>query len=232
MKAMILAAGKGERMRPLTLHTPKPLLKVGDQPLIDYHVRKLAKVGIEELVINTAWLGEQIEASLGDGRHYGLRITYSREGSPLETAGGIRRALPLLRSEGDDRFIVINGDIWTDFAFSQLMALECNESHPATIVLTDNPEHHPTGDFILNARGLALNRGEGTPLTFAGISLLHASLIERAPSGEDRLGPLLAALADDERLRGIHHRGAWFDVGTPERLRHVDQYVREQSQHE
>ncbi len=227
MKAMILAAGKGERMRPLTLRTPKPLLEVGERPLIDYHVRKLADAGITDLVINTAWLGEQIEASLGDGSHYGVRIQYSREGTPLETAGGIRHALHLLTEQGEECFMVINGDIWTDFDPGHLKAMRCDREWPAAIVLVDNPVHHPEGDFVLDADGIVHNRGEHKALTFAGISLLHSSLISSAAERENRLGALLAALADQGRLRGIHHQGAWFDVGTPERLTQVDQYVQE-----
>ncbi|MEE4465255.1 sugar phosphate nucleotidyltransferase, partial [Azotobacter chroococcum] len=145
MKAMILAAGKGERLRPLTLHTPKPLVRAGGVPLIEYHVRALAAAGFRELVINHAWLGAQIEAYLGDGARFGVRIAYSAEGEPLETGGGIQRALPLL---GEAPFLLVNGDIWTDYAFAELRRPLAGLAH---LVLVDNPAHHPEGDFCLEA---------------------------------------------------------------------------------
>ena len=143
MKAMILAAGKGERMRPLTLTTPKPLVRAGGVPLIEYHLRALAAAGFTDIVINHAWLGQQIEDYLGDGSRYGVSIQYSAEGEPLETGGGIFRALPLL---GDEAFLVVNGDIWTDYDFSVLHPSITGLAH---LVLADNPAHHPTGDFSL-----------------------------------------------------------------------------------
>jgi len=149
MKAMILAAGRGERLRPLTLQTPKPLLDVGGKPLIQWHLERLASAGITEVVINTAWLGEQIEHAVGDGNRFGLRVRYSREGTPLETLGGIRHALPLLEGDGDD-FLVINGDIWSDFDLSPLLSIpEPERDTLATLVLVANPAHHEQGDFIL-----------------------------------------------------------------------------------
>jgi len=167
MKAMILAAGRGERLRPLTLETPKPLIRVGDKPLIVWHLERLAGAGITDVVINTAWLGEQIEEALGEGQQYGVRIRYSREGTPLETLGGIRRALPMLEDDGD--FLVINGDVWTDFDPARLLRNDQPETGIlATLVLVTNPDHHQDGDFIVTDAGQVLGEGDGTRYTFAG----------------------------------------------------------------
>ena len=215
MKAMILAAGRGERLRPLTLETPKPLLPVGGRPMIQWHIEALVQAGIPDIVINTAWLGERIEAHLGDGAHLGARIEYSREGEPLETLGGIRRALPMLTAT-DSEFLVINGDVWTDFDMTPLAASPLEKDTDARLVLVPNPPHHSGGDFAL-ASG-RVTRDQGERLTFAGISRLHRRLIDSAPAGEDRLGPVLAAACQQRRVSGIRHDGCWVDVGTPERL--------------
>lgn len=226
MKAMILAAGRGERLRPLTLETPKPLIRVGDKPLMVWHLERLAAAGLRDVIINTAWLGEQIEQALGNGHQYGLSISYSREGTPLETLGGIRRAMPML-DDGDD-FLVINGDIWTDFDPARLMAADPHGGQIlATLVLVPNPDHHHEGDFVLTDAGQVLGEGAGRRYTFAGISRLSPTLIDQASADEERLGPLLKASADEGRVRGIRHDGAWFDVGTHERLAAADAHVRQ-----
>ncbi|WP_462379995.1 N-acetylmuramate alpha-1-phosphate uridylyltransferase MurU [Pseudomonas sp. Marseille-QA0892] len=214
MKAMILAAGKGERMRPTTLHTPKPLVKAGGKPLIDYHVEALARAGFTELVVNHAWLGAQIEDYLGSGDRYGVRIQYSPEGEPLETGGGIHRALSLL---GDTPFLVVNGDIWTDYDFARLGELGDDLAH---LVLVDNPPHHPTGDFGLQGGRIA---DSGEKLTFSGISILHPNLFEGCGAGAFKLAPLLRQAQAIGRLGGEHYRGDWIDVGTHERLAEVEQ---------
>jgi MurNAc alpha-1-phosphate uridylyltransferase len=219
MKAMILAAGKGERMRPLTLTTPKPLLSAGGRPLIEYHLHHLQQAGYQHVVINHAWLGEQIEFTLGTGERFGVSIRYSPEGEPLETAGGIVRALPLLTDTGCDWFLVINGDIWTDFDLSLLSP----PAHAdALVVVTDNRPHHPEGDFQLLDTGLLASEGSGK-LTFTGISLLNRHLFEGLNDQAGKLGPVLREAMARGRVTGIYHPGRWVDVGTPERLRELDQ---------
>ena len=218
MKAMILAAGKGERMRPLTLSTPKPLLLAGDKPLIVHHLEKLKRAGFRDVVINHAWLGSQIEETLGNGQHFDLSITYSPEGEPLETAGGILRALPLLTGNGEDWFMVINGDIWCDL---DLASLEPPDNADALLVLTDNPEHNPTGDFCLNPDG-SVDTGSARRLTFTGISLLHRRLFEGLLPGPLKLAPVLHRAIARNRVKGFYHAGQWMDIGTPGRLRELD----------
>lgn len=215
MKAMILAAGKGERMRPLTLHTPKPLLPVGGVPLIEHHIRALAAAGFTELVINHAWLGEQIEAHLGDGARFGVSIAFSAEGEPLETGGGIARALPLL---GDAPFLLVNGDVWCDYPFAALRRPLDGLAH---LVLVDNPQHHPTGDFRLEGVR-ARPRGEQAGLTYSGIALLDPALFAGCPPGAFRLAPLLVEAMERDAVSGEHYRGQWVDVGTIERLAEVE----------
>lgn len=218
MKAMILAAGKGERMRPLTLSTPKPLLLAGDKPLIVHHLEKLKRAGFRDVVINHAWLGSQIEETLGNGQHFDLSITYSPEGEPLETAGGILRALPLLTGNGEDWFMVINGDIWCDL---DLASLEPPDNADALLVLTDNPDHNPTGDFCLNPDG-SVDTGSARRLTFTGISLLHRRLFEGLLPGPLKLAPVLHRAIARNRVKGFYHAGQWMDIGTPGRLRELD----------
>ncbi|MCK2150826.1 MULTISPECIES: N-acetylmuramate alpha-1-phosphate uridylyltransferase MurU [Marinobacter] len=219
MKAMILAAGKGERMRPLTLTTPKPLLTAGGKPLIVHHLERLQTAGFHDVVINHAWLGDQIESALGTGEDFGLSIRYSREGEPLETAGGIVRALPQLTGADCGWFLVINGDIWCDFPLSDLKPPADGD---ALLVLTSNPAHHPGGDFQLHSDGTVTEDGPDK-LTFTGISLLHSRLFQGLDDQSGKLGPVLRQAMGDQRVRGVEHRGQWVDVGTPERLQALDQ---------
>lgn len=218
MKAMILAAGRGERMRPLTDHTPKPLLEVAGKPLIVYHLHNLAAAGIREIVINHAHLGHRIEAALGDGSAYGVSIRYSAEDTALETGGGILRALSLL---GDDPFVVINGDVWTDFPFASLRDKGERLAH---LVLVNNPQHHPRGDFSLE-HGRVRVHGDHR-LTFSGIGVYRSALFTGCVPGAFPLAPLLRnAIARDE-VSGEHYQGKWWDIGTPERLQALDTSLR------
>jgi len=220
MKAMILAAGKGERLRPLTLHTPKPLVRAAGVPLIEYHVRALAAAGFRELVINHAWLGAQIEDYLGDGERFGVSIAYSAEGEPLETGGGIFRALPLL---GDEPFLVVNGDIWTDYPFAGLCRPLAGLAH---LVLVDNPAHHPAGDFRLLEDGRITDAADGLDrLTYSGIAVLAPALFAGCRPGAFKLAPLLRRAMADGRVGGERFAGRWVDVGTHERLAEVERLL-------
>ncbi len=211
MKAMILAAGRGERMRPLTDTTPKPLLTVAGKALIEYHIEALVKAGITEWVINHAYLGEQIEQYLGDGARYGGSISYSPETTALETAGGIKQALPLL---GDEAFVVVNADVWTDYDFNHLHDIRVEKAH---LVLVGNPTHNPAGDFLLQG-GQVQAEGAGERLTFAGISVVHPSLFDGFDDTVLALKvPLLQAMAEGA-VSGEYYAGRWVDVGTPPRL--------------
>ena len=211
MRALIFAAGKGERMRPLTDTRPKALLEVGGEPLIGWHLRALARAGIVDVVIYTGWLGEQLPAALGDGAGYGVRIQWSHEPpEPYETGGGMRRALPLL---GDAPFIALNADIHTDFDYATLPAAPEGLAH---LVLVDNPPQHPRGDFVLRDGRVHLC---GAPrLTFAGIGVYRPELVAHYPQGRYGLAPILREAIDFGMVTGEHHRGHWSDVGTPERL--------------
>lgn len=222
MKAMILAAGKGERMRPLTLHTPKPLLQVNGQPLIYYHLQRLARSGFSDVVINLAWLGEQIVDALGTGEAFGLKLSYSREGEPLETAGGIVRALPMLTAAADDWFLVINGDIWCDFDVRQLQPPSAAD---AVLVLTDNPGHNPQGDFALGPGGHICGDETLPRLTFTGVSLLNRRLFAGLTEQSGKLGPILQKAVAEKRVKGVYHSGQWLDVGTSERLNMLNQQL-------
>ena len=218
MKAMILAAGRGERMRPLTDDTPKPLLKAGGKALIEYHVEALAAAGFTELVINHAHLGGQIEAFLGDGDRYGLSILYSPEPEgALETGGGIRHALPLL---GEAPFVVVNADVWTDFPFRRLRFEPPGLAH---LVLVDNPPHHPAGDFVLH-EGVVTDAGEPR-LTFSGIGLYRPELFADQPDAAFPLAPLLRNAMQRGAVSGEHYTGRWVDVGTPGRLQQLDRML-------
>ena len=218
---MILAAGRGERMRPLTDHTPKPLLKAGGKPLIVHLIERLCAAGFVDLVINHAHLGAQIEAALGDGTRWGVRIRYSAEGEALETAGGIAKALPLL---GNAPFIAVNGDIYCEFDFSQLRERQLGDDL-AHLVLVDNPQQHPRGDFDLHDDRVH-NTG-ARMLTFSGIGLYRPELFEGIrPGTKAGLAPLLRAECDRERVSGEHHTGVWRDIGTPERLAQIDAELR------
>jgi len=211
MRAMILAAGRGARLRPLTDTVPKPLIEVGGKPLIEHHLDHLARTGFREVVINTGHLGEQLPAALGDGQRWGLGIQYSKEPpEPLETGGGIFQALPLL---GPGPFAVISGDTWSDFPLGRLRHVKCDRAH---LVMVPNPPHHPEGDLALVGGRL---RTEGSPrLTFSGIAVYHPRFFEGCEAGRWRITNLLRQTADTHLVTGEVHRGAWFDAGTPERL--------------
>lgn len=218
MKAMILAAGRGERMRPLTDSTPKPLLKVAGKSLIEYHIVALAKAGITELVINVAWLGKQIKTALGDGADYGVNIYYSDEGEQaLETAGGIIKALPVL---GSDAFIVVNGDVWCDYDFANLPSEPPGLAH---LVMVDNPSHHLQGDFMLHD-GELTDDGENR-LTFSGIGLYRPALFENMDATVQPLAPLLRNAMRQKKVSGEYFQGQWLDIGTPERLAELNQTI-------
>lgn len=235
MKALIFAAGLGERMRPLTDRTPKPLLQVGGKPLIVWHLEQLAKLGVDDVVINTSWLAEQFPQTLGDGSRWGLRLHYVFEGrTPLETGGGMLNALSLL---GDAPFLAVNGDIWCDFDFHTLPKTLNGEAH---LVLVNNPAHHPGGDFALTPNGQLL--AEGTPqFTFAGIGLYRATLFQHwrnvigAEAGAEatpprfKLAPLLRAAMARAAVSGQLHDGLWTDVGTPERLAQLNAKLSQQA---
>lgn len=212
---MILAAGRGERMRPLTDHTPKPLLRVGKHALIEHLLFALTAAGFSEFVVNHAHLGAQIENELGDGARFGARIEYSPEPQGgLETAGGIFRALPLLTT---DPFVVVNGDIWTDFPFARLHAPLTGLAH---LVLVDNPAHHPTGDFALD--GSQVRDDRAPRLTFSGIGVYRRSLFQDCQPGKFPLAPILRAAMQRGLVSGEHFRGGWADIGTPERLAEIN----------
>lgn len=224
MMAMLLAAGRGERMRPLTDHTPKPLLEAGSKALIVWHIERLARTGITELVINHAHLGAQIAAALGDGKRFGVSIQYSAETTALETAGGIANALHLL---GDAPFAVINADIYCDYDVAQLpvhAAALNNSDDLAHLVLVNNPEQHPNGDFGLRDGRVT----DGMPrLTFSGIGIYKPALFRHIPRGSIApLAPLLRAQIALDKVSGEHYRGHWVDVGTPQRLQQLDKALR------
>lgn len=233
MKALVFAAGFGERMRPLTEHTPKPLLRAGGRPLIVRHLEKLAAAGATDVVVNTSWLAERFPEALGDGSRWGLRLHYSIEGAvPLETGGGMLNALPWLRADGggNDAFVAVNGDIYTDHDYTALPRDPDGDAH---LVLVDNPEHHSGGDFTLDAGGRVGAEGP-VRLTFSGIGVYRPSLFDGwrdavvGASGIDetpprfQLAPLLRAAMARGAVTGEHHRGRWTDVGTPERLARLD----------
>ncbi len=217
---MILAAGRGERMRPLTDEMPKPLLPVGGRPLIVWQIEGLARAGIRDLVINHAHLGRMIEEALGDGAEWGVQIRYSAEGEgrALETGGGIFRALPLL---GHQPFLVVNGDIWSDIALAELRLAEGDLAH---LVMVDNPRHHPDGDFRL-AQGRLY--AEGAPrLTFSGVGVYHPALFADCRPEAFPLAPVLREAMRSGRVGGRHHTGRWVDVGTPQRLAEIERGLR------
>ena len=232
MRALIFAAGKGERMRPLTEHTPKPLLQAGGKPLVAWHLEKLGALGVADVVLNTSWLAQCFEPVLGDGSRWGLRLHYSYEGpEPLETGGGMHKALALL---GDAPFIAVNGDVWTDYDFSRLPREPARLAH---LVMVDNPAQHARGDFHLDAQ--ATLHAQGDPkLTYSGIGLYRPELLrdwrqvigpvpgtERVPP-RFKLAPLLQAAMADGGIQGEWHCGRWTDVGTPERLAELDALLR------
>jgi len=231
-KVMILAAGKGERMRPLTDTCPKPLLQAGGKMLIEYHLEKLAPAGFTGAVINHAYLGHMIETALQDGSRYGLKIQYSPEQLVLETAGGIANALPLLTdTDKNQPFAVINADIFCDFDFSTLQPVlqaiqSSSQQTLAHLVLVDNPPHHPEGDFFLNINTGRLTESVDTDcrkLTFSGIGVYHPALFTNVPPDQAvKLAPLLRQAIASGKARGSYHPGLWLDIGTPERLQQLD----------
>lgn len=235
MRAIVLAAGLGERMRPLTEHTPKPLLQVGGTPLIVWHLEKLAGLGIREVVINTSWLADRFEPALGDGSRWGLRLHYVFEGpTPLETGGALWNALDLLSDTPNAPFLAVNGDVWTDYDFARLPRDPSGDAH---LVMVSNPPQHPRGDFAFADDHLLRPEGPHM-LTFAGIGVYRPALFDGwrevigdAPGARDatprfKLAPLLVAAMDDDRVTGDHHVGAWTDVGTPQRLAELDTRLR------
>jgi MurNAc alpha-1-phosphate uridylyltransferase len=211
MKAMLLAAGRGERMRPITDSLPKPLLQVGDRALIAWHLAALARAGIREVVINVSWHGQQLRTALGDGREFGVHISWSDEGPvPLETGGGILRAVPLL---GPGPFLVVNGDVWTDVDFGRLGLASGAHAH---LVLVANPPHHPHGDFGLEG-DLVVERA-AQRLTYSGIGVYRPEFFAGCTDERFPLLPVLQRAIAARLVRGELHRGEWCDVGTPERL--------------
>lgn len=222
MKAMILAAGRGERMRPLTDHTPKPLLRVGGKPLIVWHIEHLAAAGFRDLVINHAHLGGQIEAALGNGAQFGVSIQYSPEPEALETAGGIAQALPLL---GDEPFLVVNGDVYTDYDFTRVNG-QLGEDQLAWLVLVDNPEHNGRGDFALEGR--CVDEQGQEMHTFSGIGIYRPALFSGVTRGSKaKLAPLLREAMRSGKVGGEYFGGRWVDVGTPQRLEELDRTLNE-----
>ncbi len=222
-KVMLLAAGKGERMRPLTLTTPKPLLQVGGKPLLQWHIETLITLGVRDFVINSSWLGEQIRTWCGNGATWGVSIQHSVEEEPLETAGGIIQALPLL---GGDPFLVVNADIWTAYPFASLLS-QMPPVDGAHLVLVDNPAHNSQGDFLLR-EGMVTEKTSvehEMALTYSGIGLYDPGFFAGCTPGKRPLLPLLERAIREQRLAGEHYRGAWTDVGTPERLAALDEQL-------
>ena len=220
MRAMILAAGLGKRMRPLTANLPKPLLKVRGKPLIEHQIEKLVAAGVSGIVINHFYLGDMIEAAVGDGKRFGVGISYSRETTRLDTAGGIIKSLSQLQ---DDSFIVVNADIWTDFEFSRLQAVD-GKDRLAHLVLVDDADHNPYGDFYIDEVG-RVHEDHSTrdqKLTFSGISVLHKKLFTGLSIEPLSVVPLLQAAMAENRVSGVIHPGLWMDIGTPERLLKVN----------
>ncbi|MBK51104.1 MAG: mannose-1-phosphate guanylyltransferase [Gammaproteobacteria bacterium] len=219
MRAMILAAGLGTRMQPLTANLPKPLLEVGGKTLIQHQIHRLRDAGVTELVINHFYLGRMIEEHLGDGSLLGVKIDYSREPILLETAGGIIKSLPKLR---DESFIVVNADVWSDFDFALLQPID-GVDRLAHLVLVRNTEHNPLGDFYIDDRGRVHEdpEAEGERLTFSGISVMHKKLFSGLPIQPMSVTPLLQQAMKGNKISGEIHNGAWLDVGTPERLQEV-----------
>ena len=214
---MILAAGHGTRMKPLTDHTPKPLLKVGGKPLIVWHIEKLKRAGFKDIIINIAWLGDQIPKALGDGSQFGVHLHYSDEQADgaLETAGGIIKALPFFDNKP---FLVVNGDVWCDYEYNNIITLKDNQL--AHLVLVNNPEHNPGGDFSLSNQTVK-TEGE-KKLTFSGIGYYHPDLFTEFPQGKRPLAPLLRKAMDNNKVSGESFTGDWRDIGTPERLKQLD----------
>lgn len=225
MKAMILAAGLGNRMRPLTLYKPKPLLEVGGKALIVWHIEKLKKIGVTEIVINSAWLADILIGSLGDGSQFGVTIRWTREDEGLETAGGIINALALL---GDQPFILVNGDVWTTFDFASLLDINLDDDL-AHLVFVNNPEQHPQGDFTLvNGRAYTFDQNQqGENLTYSGVAVINPKMFDGLEQGKRPLAPLLKQGMLDGKISAEKMQAAWVDVGTPERLTALDLQIRQ-----
>ena len=221
MKAMILAAGLGQRMRPLTDSLPKPMLLAGGKPLLQYHLETLAKIGVSEVIINLAYLGDKIRAFVGNGEKFGLNVSYSEEPEPLETAGALLHALPLL---GTEPFMLINGDVWSDYPLAELAIYNLQNNEDAHLILVPNPEFHTAGDFSLNQQGRLENNAELPKFTFGGISLIHPRLISTYPQQRNKfpLGEVLRFGIAHNRISAQVYSGGWSDVGTPERLLELD----------
>lgn len=223
MKAMILAAGRGERLRPLTDTTPKPMLPLNGKPLLEHHINRLVAIGVKDIVINTCWLGEQIEAYFADGHDFGVNISWSRESEALETGGGIRHALPFL---GDQPFLLINGDVWSDFPLAELAETALPAELDARLVLVNNPEHNPQGDFSLD--GILVSYRETQRFTFSGISIFRPQLFAAYQSSAGQNFPLRDVLRPAilaGRVAGSIHTGSWYDVGTVERYQQLEAFV-------
>lgn len=225
MKAMILAAGLGNRMRPLTLYKPKPLLEVGGKALIVWHIEKLKKMGVTEIVINSAWLADILIGTLGDGSQFGVTIRWTREDEGLETAGGIINALALL---GDQPFILVNGDVWTTFDFASLLDINLADDL-AHLVFVNNPEQHPQGDFTLaNGRAYTFDQNQqGENLTYSGVAVINPKMFDGLEHGKRPLAPLLKQGMLDGKISAEKMQAAWVDVGTPERLTALDLQIRQ-----
>jgi MurNAc alpha-1-phosphate uridylyltransferase len=221
MRAMILAAGRGERMRPLTDHTPKPLLTVAGKPMIQYHIEALAAAGVREIVVNLAWLGQQIRAALGDGSQFGVRIHYSDEGdAALETGGGVFKALPLLAGpSGTDPFVVVSGDVWTEYPLGDVMK-RLAAGDMAHFVVVPNPDFHARGDFGLTGDRLT---DSGERYTYANIGVMRPEFFAGSSPGKFPLAPLMFDWIRQNRVSGELYRGVWHNVGTPQQLRQIDQ---------
>lgn len=225
MRAMILAAGRGERMRPLTDHTPKPLLAVGGKPLIVWHIERLQRAGFTQIVINHAHLGEQIEKTLGNGEKWGLKIDYSPEQQALETAGGIAKALPIVSPDGLVPFLVVNGDVYTDIDFSAINLRRHDLIH---LVMVPNPPHNPKGDFAVS-QGRLLVDGEST-FTFSGVGVYHPALFKGVnPNAAYPLAPLLRQAITEGKAAATLHGGQWHDIGTPQRLSEINAWLASQT---
>lgn len=226
--AMILAAGFGTRMRPLTLETPKPLLPVADVPLIEWHIHAIKAAGIHNIVINCAWLADKLITAIGDGSQYGVNISWSREDEALETAGGIRKALDLLGGAEGAPFLLVNGDVWTTTDYAKVVASAEKAAGSAYLCLVDNPTHNPTGDFLLDGFQVkAKPYKEAQGYTFAGVSVLSPAMFaELEINKKEPLAPLLVAAMHDAKAFGEKLDAEWVDVGTPERLNNLDTKIR------
>ncbi|MBE8167343.1 MAG: nucleotidyltransferase family protein [Shewanella sp.] len=220
MKAMILAAGRGARLAPLTDTKPKPLVEVNGKPLIVYHIERLAAAGFKQIVINTAWLGEMLPQALGDGRRWNIELVYSNETEALETGGGIKKALSIL---GDSSFFVINGDVYIDALPASIKDITLNQNQLAHLWLVKNPDHNINGDFSLKGNKIS-NTGENK-YTFAGIGLYHPDLFANAPDGKFGLPQILRPAIDDDKVNGELLSGTWCDVGTVQRLQDLNQLI-------